>query len=226
MKYLESMTTSELISNTTKLLGKFPNTYTYTKNLGERLLTGRKGDVPLCLVRPAIINSSYSEPLTLNSTDAFQIHDHIMTLSLSLHLNITQGSTLQVQKMEDCLSPQSTQLCILVSLLRVHRYRNRLLCRLQTCQNIRRLRRPAFRACRIAISCPDSPIVVLILLLLMILCPKCPCFFFGFHLDCPLQPFLGSIFSFEQVVFLAILSFVVFQHQPFQNFLQFTFSML
>ena len=56
------MNLKDLIANTTKILGKFPNTYTYTKNLGERLLTGRKGDLPFCLVRPAIINTSYAEP--------------------------------------------------------------------------------------------------------------------------------------------------------------------
>lgn len=43
-------------------MGKFPNTYTYTKNLCERLLKKRRGSVPLCLVRPAIINPSYLEP--------------------------------------------------------------------------------------------------------------------------------------------------------------------
>ena len=54
------MTPSELIANTKQLLGKFPNTYTYTKNLCERLMMVRKGNLPMCLARPAIINTSYS----------------------------------------------------------------------------------------------------------------------------------------------------------------------
>ena len=33
LKELESFSTPELIANTKQLLGKFPNTYTYTKNL-------------------------------------------------------------------------------------------------------------------------------------------------------------------------------------------------
>jgi long-chain acyl-CoA synthetase len=38
------------------------NTYTYSKSLGEQLLTAHKGDLPLAIVRPAIIESSESFP--------------------------------------------------------------------------------------------------------------------------------------------------------------------
>jgi hypothetical protein len=54
---------SQLIANTPKVLGKYPNTYTYTKGLCERIMKIRKGNVPLCIVRPAIINTSYLEPV-------------------------------------------------------------------------------------------------------------------------------------------------------------------
>jgi hypothetical protein len=53
------MPLSELISKTNSILGDFPNTYTFTKNLCERLMKSRKKDLPLCIVRPAIINTSY-----------------------------------------------------------------------------------------------------------------------------------------------------------------------
>jgi hypothetical protein len=33
IKYLESLPLNELVANTTKILGEYPNTYTYTKNL-------------------------------------------------------------------------------------------------------------------------------------------------------------------------------------------------
>jgi hypothetical protein len=33
LKYLDSMPLNELVANTSKILGAFPNTYTYTKNL-------------------------------------------------------------------------------------------------------------------------------------------------------------------------------------------------
>lgn len=42
----------------------WPNTYTYTKSLAEKLLTQRKGDVPLAIVRPAIVESAWKFPLT------------------------------------------------------------------------------------------------------------------------------------------------------------------
>lgn len=51
-----------MIENTPRILGKFPNTYTFTKNLCERLMKKRQGGVPICIIRPAIINTSYSEP--------------------------------------------------------------------------------------------------------------------------------------------------------------------
>lgn len=38
------------------------DTYTYTKSLGERVLVAERGDVPACIVRPAIIESSMREP--------------------------------------------------------------------------------------------------------------------------------------------------------------------
>jgi len=39
-----------------------PNTYTLTKCIAEHLLTERKGDIPLTLVRPSIISSSLQKP--------------------------------------------------------------------------------------------------------------------------------------------------------------------
>lgn len=53
------MPLNDLIASTSRILGSFPNTYTYTKNLCERLMKIRQGSVPLCIVRPAIINTSY-----------------------------------------------------------------------------------------------------------------------------------------------------------------------
>jgi alcohol-forming fatty acyl-CoA reductase len=39
-----------------------PNTYTYTKCLAEHLLSQRRGDVPLAIVRPSIISAAWAEP--------------------------------------------------------------------------------------------------------------------------------------------------------------------
>lgn len=51
-----------MVANSSKILGKYPNTYTYTKALCERIMQKRRGDLPMCIIRPAIINTSYSEP--------------------------------------------------------------------------------------------------------------------------------------------------------------------
>jgi long-chain acyl-CoA synthetase len=41
----------------------WPNTYTYTKSLAEKLILRRAGDVPFCIVRPAIVESAWKFPL-------------------------------------------------------------------------------------------------------------------------------------------------------------------
>ena len=44
------------------IIGKFPNTYTFTKNIGEKLLKKHRGNVPLVIVRPSIIGAAAYEP--------------------------------------------------------------------------------------------------------------------------------------------------------------------
>lgn len=56
------MTTRDLVANTKELLGNYPNTYTYTKAICQRLIKLRRGDLTVSIVRPAIINTSYREP--------------------------------------------------------------------------------------------------------------------------------------------------------------------
>jgi long-chain acyl-CoA synthetase len=41
----------------------WPNTYTYTKSLAEKLISLRAGDVRYCVVRPAIVESAWKFPL-------------------------------------------------------------------------------------------------------------------------------------------------------------------
>lgn len=50
-------------SITPQLIGNRPNTYTFTKALAENWLKQHKGDLPLVIVRPSIVLSSYSEPV-------------------------------------------------------------------------------------------------------------------------------------------------------------------
>ncbi|KAH8409864.1 hypothetical protein KR222_011011 [Zaprionus bogoriensis] len=45
------------------LLGKYPNTYTYTKALAEQILQFEAGDLPVCIYRPGVILGTYKEPV-------------------------------------------------------------------------------------------------------------------------------------------------------------------
>ena len=48
---------------TPKLLGDKPNTYTYTKHLGETVLVTEGVDLPLAIVRPSIVTAAWMEPI-------------------------------------------------------------------------------------------------------------------------------------------------------------------
>lgn len=52
----------EVTQNENQLIGDFPNTYTYTKNLAEKSLVKNLGNLQVNLFRPAIIASSLEEP--------------------------------------------------------------------------------------------------------------------------------------------------------------------
>lgn len=44
-------------------LGPHPNTYTYTKRLGELLVRNEYANLPLCIARPSIVTPALKEPL-------------------------------------------------------------------------------------------------------------------------------------------------------------------
>ncbi|XP_034664018.1 fatty acyl-CoA reductase wat isoform X3 [Drosophila subobscura] len=45
------------------LMGRYPNTYTYTKALAEQVMQREAGDVPVGIFRPGVIIASYKEPM-------------------------------------------------------------------------------------------------------------------------------------------------------------------
>ena len=47
---------------TPKMLGKFPNTYTFTKNIGEQMIARMRKDLSVVIARPTIIGGSLREP--------------------------------------------------------------------------------------------------------------------------------------------------------------------
>nr|XP_018899460.1 PREDICTED: fatty acyl-CoA reductase 1-like isoform X1 [Bemisia tabaci] len=46
-----------------KYLGKFPNTYTFTKNLAEQIMLEHKDELPVIVFRPSIVISTLKEPI-------------------------------------------------------------------------------------------------------------------------------------------------------------------
>ncbi len=46
-----------------QILGNFPNTYTFTKNLTEQMLLRCRGSVPVCIVRPSIVACTWDGPI-------------------------------------------------------------------------------------------------------------------------------------------------------------------
>ncbi len=77
------MDIQEIEKSTNRILGAYPNTYTFTKAMAEKLLEKRRGNVPLCLVRPSIIGASLSG----NTTNYYNIYS-IIAASLVLALLI------------------------------------------------------------------------------------------------------------------------------------------
>ncbi|KAH8318828.1 hypothetical protein KR074_007319 [Drosophila pseudoananassae] len=62
---LNESLSSDLIDNMAPaLLGRYPNTYTYTKALAEQVIQQEAGDLPICIFRPGVIIASYKEPVS------------------------------------------------------------------------------------------------------------------------------------------------------------------
>ena len=56
---------TELERQTSKIIGKYPNTYTFTKSMSERIMKIRnlKDKLPITIIRPSIIGCSYRDPV-------------------------------------------------------------------------------------------------------------------------------------------------------------------
>eukprot|EP01130_Rhizamoeba_saxonica_P000723 TRINITY_DN10656_c0_g1_i1.p1 TRINITY_DN10656_c0_g1~~TRINITY_DN10656_c0_g1_i1.p1 ORF type:complete len:468 (+),score=93.39 TRINITY_DN10656_c0_g1_i1:18-1421(+) len=47
---------------TKSIIGDHPNTYTFSKWIAENIIVNERGDLPLCIIRPAIIASAMTDP--------------------------------------------------------------------------------------------------------------------------------------------------------------------
>lgn len=64
LEFNETLSTEVVDNIAPALLGKFPNTYTYTKALAEQVIQLEAKDVPICIFRPAIILANFKEPMS------------------------------------------------------------------------------------------------------------------------------------------------------------------
>lgn len=53
---------------TPKLIGDWPNTYTFTKALTEYLVQQEKGNLNAAIIRPSIVGASWQEPFPVSMT--------------------------------------------------------------------------------------------------------------------------------------------------------------
>ncbi|CAG9828967.1 unnamed protein product [Diabrotica balteata] len=63
MELVEKLSPKELEKSTSRLIGKWPNTYTFTKCIAESLVNKEGNELPIAIFRPSIVESTYREPI-------------------------------------------------------------------------------------------------------------------------------------------------------------------
>ena len=51
------------LDNTKDVIGVFPNTYTFTKAMAEKVIADNASDLPIAIMRPSIVVASWKEPI-------------------------------------------------------------------------------------------------------------------------------------------------------------------
>jgi len=54
---------------TADILRQWPNTYTFTKAIAERLLLDERAHMPAVIFRPSIVTASLKEPISVSLSD-------------------------------------------------------------------------------------------------------------------------------------------------------------
>jgi len=74
---------------TTRVVGTWPNTYTFTKAIAEDLLLKERCDVPTAIFRPSIVTCSVKEPFSVSKVDRFHIELTLILNYVSLWKLVT-----------------------------------------------------------------------------------------------------------------------------------------
>ena len=60
---LKEVTRKLQFTSEKELIGKYPNTYNFTKAMTEQLIYEESGSLPIAIVRPSIVTCSLKEPI-------------------------------------------------------------------------------------------------------------------------------------------------------------------
>ena len=107
----------ELIEKETpSIIGKYPNTYTFTKSLTEQMLIKEAEGIPLCIVRPTIIGGSWKEPYpgwvdSVSAAGVFYLSVGLGVLKVSLGNHNNIGDQIPVDTVVNCVIVAAALAC-------------------------------------------------------------------------------------------------------------------
>lgn len=106
----------EIEKRTPELIGNFPNTYTFTKNLTEQILNVERESIPICIVRPTIIGGGWKEPFpgwidTVSAAATFYLAGGLGFLQFSLGKRNFVGDQIPVDTVVNAAITAVVHLC-------------------------------------------------------------------------------------------------------------------
>lgn len=116
LKMLLSIPVEHIEKQTPRILGKYPNTYTFTKHLTEQILVKEAEGLPLCIVRPTIIGGSWKEPYpgwvdSVSAAGVFYLSVGLGLLKIALGNKNNIGDQIPVDCVVNCVIVSAALLC-------------------------------------------------------------------------------------------------------------------